>query len=1599
MARIVCQVLHRKDRITFIWSDGVASFPPYHVEGDERASLLRIADQIHPRIANAGPAELAQLGYQLYKSLFRVDAGANAGAAIEARSWLSGLMQGNTIEAIEFLTDLPGRIAWNVLVEEIPATTDTAQRFWGTRFSLAAGRRVNPLRQNPVQSFPTQKWLVDPESTKRIGANFRADLAGLEKANLVIESAQEALASFARNAPDVVVVFARFADGTFYIGNETLTPAQLSENIEEAPHGNPDPLVVLLGLGDVNQQAAWQATIAEATTRFNGLVANETLVSAAKAFEVAQALVKRFVEGGRSLGEILRSVRSDFGGAGLALTAFCPPQLRVVGEGSAAFTPSIVSKPLPLPASPYRPFAAYDLADRALFFGRESDAIRGAIHCDRPDTVGVFLHGAPSVGKTSYLQAGLLPALEFDSIGYRVLRDRTPTSGDATPEIALPWLVLRSTSDLAGQFADALSCYCAQPLSYTTPSGQTVTVDLPSILRGTVSGRQPAINTSIQSPVGANGVSTNPANGLGDEPTPDDVSMSDLWIALRDNADLLGLALDAVTRVLPFELVIAIDQGEDLLTQVRKPHQEVRRQKAIAMLERLGQAAPRCKIIYTVRTQSLGRLLDLFASGHAPADWRSFYLRPLSYAEMGDALLYPTNREDIPFANVVPFQKYRFSFEPGATHQIASDVATYASENYLSPLPILQAVGALLYENEIVAKKQSVLRVVDMKAFGGIREALSKCFDAKIKTLRLSSAESVAMRDLLLSLCTSNADGTLDRDLIPASDLSHHWKASGRPVADIVNRAADELGLFEIQNFWIQGKQELIVSLAQDSLAQLGRKCAEEKSANSLARSKVMDLVIWLMGPLCFLSASLTYYFTRQGAEDPETTAKLEKVIDEAKKIHAKLEEQIALSRRPQYLGLLAQADQAMQTENALRARQLLLSQPATRSHAEARSKFENLRGFEWKHLWKRINGEQLLLAGHRGPVVAVAITPDGKRAATTSNDGTSQIWNLETRDKLATINGPKTPMHAIALSHDGKTLAVAGKDKNITLYDLAGLKTDFVVIDKAARTLEAHTDAVNGLAFGKDGNTLASASNDGTVILWDIAADKQKQTLKDHGVPVLALAFDADAKTLASVDAKGQLITWDGQSGVKRNTIASGQQTLHALAITADGKTIATAGVDVKLGRDVGVVRFWNAADGKETQPAIQHGAGVLSVAISGDGKTAVTGGRDHIVRVWDVGTGKEKHHYLGHLGAVLALTLTKDGTTLVTGSIDQSARLWHIDHPAGVDVITAHSDGVEALALDRNRMLLASAGKDGSVKLWDAKTSKALATLPNAGAGVTSLAFSSHKEKQFLAAGTRDDKGKGTIKIWQLEYSDKQGWQAAEKHTLSAHTKAVTAVAFHPNADKASLFLSGSEDATVILWDAEAGKEKEIYRGHKDAVRSVEFTRDGRTFVSAGKDGLVCLGETDRKDVRTVSDLHNGGIDALSLAIFATRGDHPESGIAMVSAGTDQMIRIVSVDPHERVANIKMEPNFGRFIRSHAQPVRALASSFDPKTGGLLASGSDDGAVKIFDFAGELFTLVGHRGAVRTVTIAPDQSFIASAGSDGTIRIWRTANVRIDK
>jgi WD40 repeat protein len=98
-----------------------------------------------------------------------------------------------------------------------------------------------------------------------------------------------------------------------------------------------------------------------------------------------------------------------------------------------------------------------------------------------------------------------------------------------------------------------------------------------------------------------------------------------------------------------------------------------------------------------------------------------------------------------------------------------------------------------------------------------------------------------------------------------------------------------------------------------------------------------------------------------------------------------------------------------------------------------------------------------------------------------------------------------------------------------------------------------------------------------------------------------------------------------------------------------------------------------------------------------------------------------------------------------------------------------------------------------------------------------------------------------------------------------FTGHTESINSVAFSPNG---KYILSGSDDNTIRLWDAETGQlVSRPFRGHTAVVCSVTLSPDGKHIVSGSDDKIIRVWDAETGDV--VSGLSEGPI---SLPVIGT-------------------------------------------------------------------------------------------------------------------------------
>jgi cytochrome c len=249
-------------------------------------------------------------------------------------------------------------------------------------------------------------------------------------------------------------------------------------------------------------------------------------------------------------------------------------------------------------------------------------------------------------------------------------------------------------------------------------------------------------------------------------------------------------------------------------------------------------------------------------------------------------------------------------------------------------------------------------------------------------------------------------------------------------------------------------------------------------------------------------------------------------------------------------------------------------------------------------------NTAEQVLRFHDGAVNAVAFLKDG-RVASSGEDARIAIWKAGEQTPSLVLEGHKAPVVALAVSPDGATLASASWDHTARLWPLAS--------GGEPRVIEGHQQNVNGIAFTPDGRALVTAGYDATLRIAPL--DGGAPTIATLPTPLNAVAVTPDGE-IVTAGADGKVYVLSG-AGEPAGEIEAGPTPIIAVAVSGDGKLIAAAGIR-------GSVAIIDRRARKLDRTLVGPGLPVWSVAFFPDGRTLLTGGADRLIRRWDALTGE---------------------------------------------------------------------------------------------------------------------------------------------------------------------------------------------------------------------------------------------------------------------------------------------------------------------------------------------------------------------------------------
>jgi WD40 repeat protein len=386
--------------------------------------------------------------------------------------------------------------------------------------------------------------------------------------------------------------------------------------------------------------------------------------------------------------------------------------------------------------------------------------------------------------------------------------------------------------------------------------------------------------------------------------------------------------------------------------------------------------------------------------------------------------------------------------------------------------------------------------------------------------------------------------------------------------------------------------------------------------------------------------------------------------------------------------------------------------------------------------------------------------------------------------------------------------------------------------------------------------------------------------------------------------------------------------------------------------------------------------------VAYSLDGRLLASSSADQSVKVWDARTGRLLRTFLGHTNQAHGLAFAPDSRRLASSSADGTVKVWdvtNLEEPPGREALTLpgrHGSALGVVHCPSGRFFATINGSDivhgASKRRRPPRVETVTIWDARTGKEIRSLTVPDPTVSECYDVAFDSAFGRTAWARGDGTVEIRDATSSRPLVTLARHTDLVGRVAFSPDG---RWLASAGGDGTVRVWDAATGRQIHILSGVSDIIIGLEFSLDGRHLALAGAD----LRLPRPSEARIWETATGRQVGTLGQSFDeGTMAFHPDGRRLARSIGADILI----LDMASGLEVLR--------LRGHTALVSGMAFN---STGGRLASAGHDGTVKLWDMATgrEILSLIHGKGdPVTGVSISPDGLQIVSTSESGTIKVW---------
>jgi WD40 repeat protein len=273
-------------------------------------------------------------------------------------------------------------------------------------------------------------------------------------------------------------------------------------------------------------------------------------------------------------------------------------------------------------------------------------------------------------------------------------------------------------------------------------------------------------------------------------------------------------------------------------------------------------------------------------------------------------------------------------------------------------------------------------------------------------------------------------------------------------------------------------------------------------------------------------------------------------------------------------------------------------------------------------------------------------------------------VWNVKSGKQIGDDwRDGDGAVYSIALSPDGKKVVSGSEDGAVRLWDIDTCKL--------IKKWTGHTMIVISVCWSRDGRRVLSGSHDGTARQWDVETTPEPTeiilaSIKTGHIEVWAVVYSPDTTLIATGGRDGpytpnlmesSVKIWDAKTGKLVVTLKRHTHPVRCLAWTKDGSTLISGSWDCSI-------RTWNTTKWEQTAVLLEHTNLVVGIAISPNDRILASVSYDNTVRLWDLGldNGQPICSPLQHAVFGLCVSFSAGGKRLATGYSDKNAYSWDV-------------------------------------------------------------------------------------------------------------------------------------------------------------------------------------------------------------------------------------------------------------------------------------------------------------------------------------------------